>query len=270
MKGLVITSEDGEYQLIASLKNNRVKRKKLGEAFIEGIEGIKQAEGAGKTFTRLICRSYQDLSSWGKNFVRAHPEATLIEMKAELYGALCDREEPSELLATLKIDPLGAKDLLQGPREKPFYIVCDRPSDQGNLGALIRSANAFGVQGILIMGHGVDPWDPKVIRSSLGGIFSTRIAQMESVDELSAQIQKLKTHGGLTVIGTDSQGEVTLGTSPLAPPVMLIIGNEAKGMSIKLKGLCDLVVKIPMEGKVNSLNAACAASILIWEIYKNT
>jgi TrmH family RNA methyltransferase len=73
----------------------------------------------------------------------------------------------------------------------------------------------------------------------------------------------------LTVIGTDSTGTASLGEEEIARPAMLVIGNEAKGMSVKLKTLCDKVIKIPMSGNVNSLNAACAASIVMWEAYKN-
>jgi TrmH family RNA methyltransferase len=80
----------------------------------------------------------------------------------------------------------------------------------------------------------------------------------------------LKNNKKMLIIGTDSGGSVSLAQEALKKPIMVIIGNEAKGMSVKLKNLCDKIIQIPVSGKVNSLNVACAASIIIWEVYKNT
>jgi TrmH family RNA methyltransferase len=136
----------------------------------------------------------------------------------------------------------------------------------GNLGSLIRSANAFGVDLFITHGHCVDLFEPKVIRSSLGAIFHTPVAHVESFDELSLFLGELKKTCGLVVAGTDSTGSGTLGLSPLAPPVALILGNEAKGMSVRLKEITDEVFKIPLGGEVNSLNVACAGSIFFYAI----
>ena len=73
----------------------------------------------------------------------------------------------------------------------------------------------------------------------------------------------------MEIIGTDSSGTVLLNEYKIKRPVMVIIGNEAKGMSVKLKEICDKIIRIPMEGNVNSLNLSCAASVIMWEIYKN-
>ena len=72
----------------------------------------------------------------------------------------------------------------------------------------------------------------------------------------------------MEIVGTDSQGDVSIKDCKLKRPIMLIIGNEAKGMSVKLREVCDKIIKIPIEGNVNSLNVSCAASIVMWEIYK--
>ena len=263
-----IHSENAEFQIIESLKTNRHKRKKLGEVFVEGIESIKQASSAGVTFSRIICEEIEKLSDWGRSFIAQHDEAVIIEMYADLYKKLCDREEPSELLATLSLEPRTLPDLLKDNAlpDDPFILVCDRPSDHGNLGSIIRSANAFSVDAILICGHGVDPYDPKVIRSSLGSIFFTPIVHVESMTALGDFISAMRKRGEFSLVGTDSQGEETLGEKALAPPLMLILGNEARGISLKLRELCDRMVRIPLLGRVNSLNIASAASILMWEV----
>jgi TrmH family RNA methyltransferase len=151
--------------------------------------------------------------------------------------------------------------------ENPFIIVFDRPSDYGNLGSIIRSANAFNVDGIFIIGHGIDIYESKVIRSSLGSIFFTKVIKIKSMKVLSDYIKIQKEKNSMEIVGTDSNGTISIKDCKINKPVMVIIGNEAKGMSIGLKEICDKIIRIPMEGNINSLNVSCAASIIMWEIY---
>lgn len=266
MSWLKIQAENAEYQVIQSLKLNRVKRNKSREVFIEGIECIKQAIRSHIEVTRIIIKDFNQLSDWGKNTVEQYNDVTIIEMSSALFNELSDKINPSEMLMTAKIRRYSFDDIQAA---HPFLIVFDRPGDYGNCGSIIRSANAFNVDGICIAGHGIDIYDPKTIRASLGGIFFTKIITIESMAVLLEYIQSRKKADNIEIIGTDSSGTVPVQDYKLQRPVMVIIGNEAKGMSIKLREICDTVIKIPMEGNVNSLNVSCAASIIMWEIYKN-
>jgi 23S rRNA (uridine2479-2'-O)-methyltransferase len=266
MKAVSIASENDEYQVIRSLKESRSKRAKLGEVFIEGTESIKQAAAAGLDITRAIFDSARELSGWARAFLSDLPETGRIAMEASLYRSLCDREEPSELLVTARAGP-GTIAGLELPPE-PFVLVLDRPSDCGNFGLIVRSANSFGVDAVLVLGHAVDPFDPKAIRASLGAIFHCRLARVESMRELETWIAGQRERSGLALVGTDSSGEAELSERPLRRPIALALGNEAKGLSVALKELCDFVVRIPMEGQVNSLNVACAGSIFMWDVYR--
>jgi TrmH family RNA methyltransferase len=172
------------------------------------------------------------------------------------------------MLVTAKINALALSDVRLP--EKPFILLFDRPSDMGNLGSIIRSANAFNADALFIIGHGVDMYDPKVIRASLGSIFFTQIVMIPSLDEFKTFIRQEKTKNGLKILGTDSNGDLSLTGGALNRPLMIIIGNEAKGISLALKGLCDGIISIPISGEVNSLNAASAGSIFMWEVYKNS
>lgn len=268
MPTLKISTENAEFQIIQALKLNRTKRHQIKEAFIEGIESIKQAAAAELEITRIITFDIDKLSSWSKDLIRKHQKAKVIEMSFDLYKSLCDKEEPSELLITAKVDSLPLSEL-QLPAQ-PFLLIFDRPSDFGNLGSLIRSANSFGVDAIFIIGHGVDVYDSKVIRSSLGSVFHSNIILIQSMSELEVWILKQKQESNLSIVGTDSTGEVSLLDHKLKKPIALVLGNEAKGMSVALKNLCDYVISIPLKGAVNSLNVANAGSILLWDIYRNS
>jgi TrmH family RNA methyltransferase len=266
VKQIRISAENAEYQIIRSLKLNRAKRNKSGETFIEGTACIEQAAAAGLEFTRIILPRGAELSGPARSLIASRRETLLVEMAPELYAPLGSLDSPPELLATTRIRPPKLEELPLSPR--PFLLVFDRPGDFGNLGSAIRSANAFGVDAVLILGHGVDPWEPKVISASRGSVFRTPIASAGSRETLAAFIRAEKAKNGLRVLGTDSAGAAPLTERTLQRPLMLVIGNEAKGMSQALKALCDETLRIPLAGAVNSLNAACAASIFMWEVFR--
>lgn len=259
-----VRARNDQFQILLALKTNRKKRSETDEAFVEGIEAIKQADRADLAFTRLACADAETLSGWAKDLAARHPEARLLEFGKDLYRELADREEPSELIATVRFPLAELRSAELSPA--PLILVFDRPSDLGNLGSVIRSANAFGVDLVVLVGHGVDPRDPKTIRSSLGAVFATPIAQADSSEGLEAWLASLKTTRNLVVVGTDSTGAVPLHEAPLRRPLALILGNEAKGMSQRLKAASDILVSIPMVGRVNSLNVACAATALLWHV----
>lgn len=268
MPNLTISTENAEFQIIQALKLNRTKRSQTGEIFIEGIESIKQADRAGVEITRIITPNIDKLSNWSKDLILKNRAAKIIDMSFDLYKSICDREEPSEIVVTAKIAPIILHDLKLP--EQPFLLIFDRPSDYGNLGSLIRSANSFGVDAMLIIGHSVDVYDPKVIRSSLGSIFHSAIIPIQSMQEFEAWASEQKRINNLSIVGTDSTGAVSLANHPLTKPIAIVLGNEAKGMSVALKNLCDYVVSIPVSGVVNSLNVACAGSILLWDVHRNS
>ena len=262
-----IFSANAEFQVIQALKQNRVKRSKLGEVFIEGTESIKKALAAGLELTRIILHDPSGLSDWANAVLDEHRETRIVELTYELYRDLCDRDQPSELLLTARYKVLKLRDLELPP--SPLVLLFDRPGDYGNFGSLVRSANAFGVDAVLFIGHAIDVLDPKVIRSSLGTVFHTRIGQVGSMRELEGWIAQEKEQNCLVVLGTDSGGSIELGRRSFGRPLLLVLGNEAKGMSVALKAVCDHVVRIPLHGAADSLNVACAGSIFLWEVCRN-
>jgi 23S rRNA (uridine2479-2'-O)-methyltransferase len=268
MNIIYIKSENDEFQIIQAIKLNREKRNRTGEVFIEGIESIKQALAAEIEFSRFITTNVGELSNWGKNLLQSNKIATIIEMKKDLYQKLCDKEQPSELIATARVRKYKLNDIDYG--QLPFILMFDRPSDYGNFGSILRSANSFDVDAIFVLGHSIDIYDSKVIRSSLGSIFHMKIICIESMEELKQWIDNQKQKKAISIIGTDSTGEISILDKKIKKPVALILGNEAKGMSKSLKELCDYIIRIPISGNVNSLNVSCAGSIFLWEIYKNS
>ncbi|TGK78490.1 RNA methyltransferase [Leptospira noumeaensis] len=264
---LKISVKNSEFQILEALRSNRTKRSKEKEVFVEGTENIKQLMAARWQITRIIFQEGRTLSQWGESVLKSNPSVKQLEVSPELYLELSEKENPSELLVTAKISSYDLEDL---PEVKnPFYLLFDRPSDLGNFGSILRSADAFLVDAVFVLGHAIDVYEPKVIRASLGSIFHTKIVFIESLSVLETFLKKEKERVGLQVVGSDSTGKSSLVDKTLNSPILVILGNEAKGMSVHLQSLCDFILKIPMNGVVNSLNVSAAGSILLWEVKKN-
>lgn len=264
---LKISVKNAEFQILLALRTNRSKRSQENEVFVEGTECIKQLIGAHWEITRILFREGVKLSLWAESVLKNYSKAKQFEVSSGLFFELSEKENPSELIVTAKIQRTEIQNLI--PTNHPFYLLFDRPSDLGNFGSILRSADAFQVDTVFVLGHSIDVYDPKVLRASLGSIFHTKLVFLESVPSLEMFLEKEKERCNLQVIGSDSLGKESLEKTNIKSPVLLILGNEAKGMSVHLQSLCDLILKIPMRGVVNSLNVACAGSILLWEVTRN-
>ncbi|MCG6144980.1 TrmH family RNA methyltransferase [Leptospira bandrabouensis] len=264
-----ISVRNAEFQVLSALRTNRSKRSQEKEVFVEGTEGIKQLIDAGWEITRILFSDGMKLSHWGESVLQKFSFAKQIEISPDLFGELSEKENPSELMVTAKIRQYDFSDLKFEKKDKPFYLLFDRPSDLGNFGSILRSADAFQVDAVFVLGHSIDVYDPKVVRASLGSLFHTKLIFVESLSKLETFLKSEKERCGLQVVGTDSLGSQSLENQNLKPPILIILGNEAKGMSVHLKSICDTIINIPMFGVVNSLNVSCAGSILLWEVRKN-
>ncbi|TGK79406.1 RNA methyltransferase [Leptospira bourretii] len=264
---LKISVKNAEFQILLALRTNRSKRSQENEVFVEGTECIKQLIGARWEITRILFREGVKLSLWAESVLKKYSKAKQFEVSSGLFLELSEKENPSELIVTAKIQRTEIQNLI--PTNHPFYLLFDRPSDLGNFGSILRSADSFQVDTVFVLGHSIDVYDPKVLRASLGSIFHTKLVFLESVPSLEMFLKKEKDRCNLQVIGSDSLGKESLEKTNIKSPVLLILGNEAKGMSVHLQSLCDLILKIPMRGVVNSLNVACAGSILLWEVTRN-
>ena len=158
------------------------------------------------------------------------------------------------------------EEILSRAEEKgdvPFLMLLDELEDPHNLGALLRTADAVGIHGILIPKRRSVPLNATVAKTSAGAIEHVPVARIGNVAQT---VRRLK-EKGLWVIGADMTGEVAW-KADLTGPTLLIVGSEGHGMSRLTRELCDIVVKLPMHGKINSLNASVAGGVLAYEILR--
>lgn len=144
----------------------------------------------------------------------------------------------------------------------PFYVILDRIQDPFNFGTMLRSAEVFGAQAVLIGSREQTGVNSQVARSSVGAVNRLPIVR---VDDLPATAHQLQTRNVVT-LGASEKAERTLWEFDLRRPVAIVIGNEGRGMSPELAACCDATVRIPQQGAINSLNAAAALAIFCYEI----
>lgn len=234
----------------------RIKdRKERGYLLIEGEHAIEMACASRFRIIRVFfSKNYKNLA-----FLRKLSKgAEIIETSERIISALSDTEHPQGIVAISTYETSRLEDL---PLEKdPLLVVCDRIQDPGNLGTIIRTADAAGASGIIILPGTCDPFMPKVIRSSAGSIFNILVV----FSQLTPLLRFLKTKE-IRLFVTVPSGRKTIYEIDLRGPVAFVFGNEAKGVSPELIGAADELASIPLIGKAESLNVSVAASISLYE-----
>ena len=184
-------------------------------------------------------------------------------MRADLFARLADRDEPPELLLVARIP---APDLGRVPRPADgVVVVVDRPARPGNLGTIIRTADALGAAAVLTTGHGAHLYDPQTVRASVGSLFALPVVPV------GAQPGAGRLGGGLARRAAGHRvrhrrGAATSSSRPgaaLARPAILLLGTERTGLARGLRDLADVTLAIPMAGSASSLNVAVAHGIAL-------
>lgn len=248
------------FQHLEVLKRNRTKRRQHHEVFVEGVRPIQRLVEAGWLVKSVYSQEDRALSKWARSIIDASGARYHYCLTPELMKVLSDKEEPSELLvvAEMRTPPLEGLAL---PSD-PLMIVLDRPASPGNLGTVLRSADALGAHAVVVAGHAADAFDPRAIRASMGSLFSLPLVEINGPTQFE---RWLATRPAVNVVGTDSTGTVAIEEVDLRGPTALVVGNEAEGASHGLTSLCARLARIPMVGKADSLNMAVAASIVLYE-----
>jgi len=266
---LRISSRNARFQQWESLLGNRGKRQRAGEFVVQGVRPITLAAEFGWRFRALVYDAERPLSGWAEGMLR-DVDAVRVAMSPGLLADLGEKaEDPPELVAVVEMpdDDLDRIPAGRTAGERFLGVVLDRPASPGNLGSIIRSADAFGADGIIVAGHAADVYDPRTVRASTGSLFARPVVRCPSHREVAAWVAARRAADGPVVLaGTDEHGDLDVFDFDFTQPVLLVVGNEATGLSGAWRELCDQVVRIPMTGAASSLNAANAATAVLYEI----
>ena len=233
-----------------------------GECAIEGVKLLEEALRSGQHLESVFfSESARPLAEKLLPQINARTEALVLPNA--LFNSIVPSEAPQGVAALLKLPGFSAAQLLDRPCDGPF-IVAAGLQDLGNLGTILRSAEAFGAAGIFLTEGTVSPYNSKVLRGSAGSIFRLpwlRISSAELIPLLRAR--------GVRLLATSSHQGTPLPQVSWALPLAIFIGNEGAGLSHELTREMDETLAIPQAAPVESLNAGVAASIVLYEAARN-
>jgi 23S rRNA (uridine2479-2'-O)-methyltransferase len=265
---LRVSARNAAFQQWAALLANRTKRQRSGEFLVQGVRPITLAIEHGWRIRALLYDADAGLSRWAQDTLtglRAGPHApTVVAMSAELLAELGEKSEAApELVAVVEM-PTDELSRIT-PSQDMMVLVFDRPTSPGNIGTLLRSADAFGAAGVIVTGHAADIYDPKAVRASTGSLFSVPAVRVPTHREVLDWVDKLRGRVPVRIIGTDERATADAADLDLTGPTLLLIGNETSGLSAAWAAAADDMARIPISGAASSLNAATAASIMLYE-----
>lgn len=263
--------------MITSTNNQRVKQivqwqtkakaRRQDDLFL--AEGLKMYEEAPAGLIREVYLTdslMQHLRSH-RDTVHIYIEEKLKEtgyelVSEEVFARMSDTQTPQGILAVLKRPVYELQQLLQGDR--PLLVLLEDLQDPGNLGTILRTGEGAGITGVIMSKKTVDIYNPKTIRSTMGSIYRVPFLYVEDMGETVRILQDK----GIRVYAAHLQGQNYYSSFSFAGGTAFLIGNEGNGLSRETADLADSYLKIPMEGQVESLNAAIAASLLMYEAHR--
>ena len=251
----MISSSQNQKIKLARALTSRPKERRAANAFLaEGVRLVEDASAANWPF-RFVLYS-DELGARGHRLIEKLEEQNIAAEKVErdLLQSISETETSQGLLAVLELVSIPV------PSSPNFVLIPDSIRDPGNLGTLLRTAEAAGVQAILIPPETTDAFAPKVVRAGMGAHFRLPI-HSSGWDEIQKQIKDLR----LFIADTNGQ---SCWETDFRQPLALIVGGEAEGASKQARTLANAFVKIPMAGKAESLNAAVAGSVLMFEVMR--
>ncbi len=259
-KTTAITSARNPRIVAARKLDQRKQREDQGRFRVEGLQLLHMALNAGARPIEVFYCEAQFAGSEAPALLKRFQQtrADLLAVSPGVMGTLSERDTPQGIVATFALLDTPLNEIrLTG---KELVVVLDRLQDPGNLGTLIRTADAVGAAAVILIEPCVDPFDPKSVRGSMGSLFNVPLAQVDDVPILFARLRR----SGLRLVGADARLGEDWGRGALRGGVGLVLGNEARGLSNDVRGYMDAWARLPIVGKAESLNVAVAGGVLMY------
>ena len=236
---------------IRKLNGSKSYRRQAGEFTGEGPKLLEEALKANTSLSVVVTATGVEVPNCGK--------ARRVEVPVDLLTGMCDTKTPQGVLFVCALPDTAAPEKLDGSR----YLVLDGLQDPGNVGTIWRTADALGADGILLVNGCADPFSPKTMRSTMGACFRLPVYEVEA-EELPGLLER----SGLPLYATALRDDTVDIRDADLRRCAVVIGSEGRGISDGMLALCEKTIKIPMRERCESLNAAAAATVVLWEMAK--
>ncbi len=257
--------------MITSLSNAKIKnirklkdrktRENAGLFFVEGVRIVGEAIEQNWNIDQVIIAPELIRDGYSQELVQHIISRGIdyLEVTPQVFQSLSVKEGPKGIAAVIRQKWANLDLMIQQPG---LYVALDRVQDHGNLGTIMRTADAVGVKGIYLLDESTDPFDIATIRASMGAIFNMPVVRT-SADEF---VELVHTHD-IFIAGTSDRGAVDYQSVTYPKKMVLLMGSEREGLSDFLMKACSELIFLPMIGKSDSLNLAIAAAVSLYEIY---
>lgn len=237
------------------------------EEWLYGLNPVLEALSAG----RQIKAIYLLANRHGRDVqIREKAEGMGLQVKttdSNFFDSRFPKGHQGVAAKVLQKTYISLEELLLIPskkKETPLFVVLDCLEDPRNFGAVLRSAEASGVHGVVIQSHRSVSLGSEVSKSSAGAVEYVPVAMVSNIKHA---INRMKEEG-ITILGTEAEAPASIWETDLTVPLAVVVGSEGKGMRRTVKENCDLLVSLPMKGRINSLNVSVAAGIIFFEILR--
>ena len=258
---MITSTSNQKVRQVVQGQNKAKERKKAG---IFLAEGFKMLEEAPADWIREIYLSQDCLDKakentliWKKLLQKGYETVS-----EEVFRKMSDTQTPQGVLTVLRRPEYRLDELLK--QEKPLFAVLEDLQDPGNLGTIVRTGEGAGITGVIMSAQTVDIFNPKVIRATMGSIYRVPFVYVENIVETIKDMQE----SGIHTYAAHLKGEKYYDSFSFREPTAFLIGNEGNGLKKETADMAEFYLKIPMEGKVESLNAAIAAALLMYEAHR--
>ncbi len=258
--------------MITSSSNQRIKQviqwqskskeRRKDKVFV--VEGVKMYLEAPRELIREVYVSTGCLEKHGKETELADKLQVTgyEEVSDEIFAKMSDTKTPQGILAVISQPEYELNHLLT--KENPLFVILENLQDPGNLGTIIRTGEGAGITGVIMSDTTVDIYNPKVIRSTMGSIYRVPFVYESDLVEVLHELHA----AGVQTYAAHLQGEDYYDSFSFCEPTAFLIGNEGNGLTEEISKAASSYLKIPMEGKVESLNAGVAAALLMYEAHR--
>ena len=249
--------------VITNMKNNRIKevsallqrQKARRQSGLFVVEGSRMT---GETPPSLLKEIFVSETFSYKNDI----SAPVTVVSDQVFSKMSDTMHPQGILAVVRQPEYKMEDILSDKGNKRRFLVLENVQDPGNVGTMVRTAEAAGMTGVLMSRGCADIFNPKTVRSTMGSLYRMPFCYFDDMRSLFEEF----TSRGIKTCAAALEGSVSYDAADYGNDIAILIGNEGNGLEKKTVASCDMAVRIPMDGQVESLNAAISASILMYEV----